>query len=113
MVVISFICFFLSIYFVMISLYMVFDELLTRQLLAVATSFLAGGTITAMSLTVAKILEKIYSRKRKTKPSTHSSETAHLHLLNIRKHDSNHGNTAPTRHSPLTSPLFPSTTRLL
>jgi alkyl hydroperoxide reductase subunit AhpF len=70
MVVISFICFFLSIYFVMISLYMVFDELLTRQLLAVATSFFAGGTITAMSLTVAKILEKIYSRKRKTKLST-------------------------------------------
>jgi hypothetical protein len=64
-VMISFVCFVFSIYFVMLSLYVTVDELLRQQLLATSTSFFVGGAVIAVLLTVLKIVGKLSSKTKK------------------------------------------------
>lgn len=66
-VMISFLCFFFSIYFAILSVYVTMNEWLKEQLLAAATSFFVGGTSVAVLLVVLKIIAKICSRKRPAK----------------------------------------------
>ena len=54
-VTISGFCFFLSIYFGILSQYLVVDELLRAQLTALATSFFVGGAVVAILLAMVKI----------------------------------------------------------
>jgi Golgi nucleoside diphosphatase len=54
-VMISLVCFFISIYFVVFSLYVIVDELLKVQLLALASSFFVGGVVIAILSAVLRI----------------------------------------------------------
>lgn len=54
-VMISFLCFFFSINFAVLSVYVVVDEGLREQLVAAATSFFVGGVVIAVLLIVLKI----------------------------------------------------------
>jgi len=49
-------CFFLSIYFVILSSYAIEDKLQRVQLLAMATSFFVGGAVIAILYIVVKIV---------------------------------------------------------
>jgi hypothetical protein len=66
-VTVSFLCFIFSVYLVMLSVYVVMDGLLKAQLLVAATSFLAGGAVIVLLLTVLKIVGKILSKTKKAK----------------------------------------------
>jgi hypothetical protein len=63
LVVVSFVCFFLAIYFAMFPLYVIMDEPLRVQLLAVATSFFVGGTVIIILVAVVKIIGRISTKK--------------------------------------------------
>jgi hypothetical protein len=54
-VMISIVCFFLSIYFVVLSMYVIVDELLKVQPLALASSFFVGGVVIAILSAVLRI----------------------------------------------------------
>lgn len=55
-VMISGVCFFLAIYFGILSQYLVVDELLRVQFTALATSFFVGGAVVAILFALAKII---------------------------------------------------------
>jgi hypothetical protein len=61
--VISFLLFFLSIYFGLLPLSVKVDEKLRAQLLALATSFFVGGMVISVLFTVAKIGGRLFSEK--------------------------------------------------
>lgn len=62
-VVISFVCFFLSIYFAMLALFGTVDEQLRAQLLSLTTSFFVGGIVIAVLFAVLKIAARLFSQK--------------------------------------------------
>jgi hypothetical protein len=53
---ISGVCFFLVIYFGILSQCLIVDELLRVQLMALATSFFVGGAVVAILFALAKII---------------------------------------------------------
>jgi hypothetical protein len=55
-VVIPLVCFFFCIYFVVLSLCVIVDELLKVQLLALASSFLVAGVVIAILSIVSKLV---------------------------------------------------------
>jgi hypothetical protein len=61
-VVLSFLCFFLSIYFGMLPLYVILDEQMKAQLLALSTSFFTGGLVLVASFAIIKISGKLFSQ---------------------------------------------------
>jgi biotin transporter BioY len=72
-VIISFLCFFLSINFGVLSVYVTMDEWQKKQLLAGATSFFVGGTIVAVLLIALKISHRFALEKERRKPDTRKS----------------------------------------
>ena len=55
-VMISAICFFLAVYFGILSQYLVVDKLLRVQFTALATSFFVGGAVVAILFALTKII---------------------------------------------------------
>ena len=55
-VAIPLVCFFFSIYFVVLSLYVIADELLKVQLLALGSSFLVAGVVTSILSIALKLV---------------------------------------------------------
>jgi len=62
-VVVSFICFFLTVYFAMLPQYVSVDGHLKRQLLALATSFFVGGMVLILFFAIIKISGKVTSNE--------------------------------------------------
>jgi hypothetical protein len=57
-VIISFLCFFFSINFAVLSVYVIVDEGLRAQLVTAATSFFVGGAVIAVLLIVLKTIAR-------------------------------------------------------
>jgi hypothetical protein len=55
-VLIPLVCFFFSIYFAVLWLYLIVDELLKVQLLALASSFFVAGVVTAILSILLKLV---------------------------------------------------------
>ena len=61
--IISYICFFLSTYFGILSQYLGVNELLKAQLLILTGTFFAGGTVIIASLAAVKISARLLPQK--------------------------------------------------
>jgi VIT1/CCC1 family predicted Fe2+/Mn2+ transporter len=62
-IVVSFFCFFLAVYFAMLPQYVIVNEHLKAQLLALATSFFVGGMVLIIFFAIIKISGKLFSDK--------------------------------------------------
>lgn len=87
-VTISLVCFFFSIYFAVLSLNVIVDQLSKERLLATATSFFVGGAVIAILLIASKIIGRLLSKTKEAKPGTHIPKFSfvefHLGLLMFR-----------------------------
>jgi hypothetical protein len=61
---ISFSCFFLSIYLVIISMYGAMDEFFKKEAVAAATSFFVGGTVIVALFVILKLVGRALSGKK-------------------------------------------------